>query len=271
MKDLVPIGRFSKVSRLTIPALRLYDELGLLRPAMVDPATGYRYYSLAQAADAERIRRLRAVEMPLDEILALRAERDPMLVRARLEAHRTVLLDRAAAATAALTALDRLIETGGHEMDHDVKVRETADQPMVSVRGHTPLQEMPGFFSRAVGAEFALLGRLGLRPAGPPFAIYHDPEFREEDIDIEVGIPVAEPVDGTAEVAGGTLPGGTVAFTLHCGPYDEIGAAYRAVFTWIAEHGHEMAGPPREVYLTDPGQVSDPAEYRTEVLWPIRS
>jgi DNA-binding transcriptional MerR regulator len=64
MKNLVPIGRFSRLCRLTIPALRHYDELGLLRPAAVDVDTGYRYYSLVQAGEAERIRLLRSIEMP---------------------------------------------------------------------------------------------------------------------------------------------------------------------------------------------------------------
>jgi DNA-binding transcriptional MerR regulator len=49
MKNLLPIGRFSQLTRLTIKALRLYDELGLLRPAYVDPDTAYRYYSLGPA------------------------------------------------------------------------------------------------------------------------------------------------------------------------------------------------------------------------------
>ncbi|MEX1271244.1 MAG: MerR family DNA-binding transcriptional regulator, partial [Acidimicrobiia bacterium] len=53
MDDLVPIGRFSRMSRLSIKALRLYDEQGLLRPARVDPSSGYRYYRLAQAKRAE--------------------------------------------------------------------------------------------------------------------------------------------------------------------------------------------------------------------------
>ncbi len=270
MKNLVPIGRFSRICRLTIPALRLYDELGLLRPAAVDRDTGYRYYSLAQATDAERIRRLRAVDMPLDEIRSLLVERDRDVLRARLQAQRHVLEVRAAATAAALAALDRLIATEEDEMDYEVRVRDVAEQPMISIRGHTPLAGMSAFLGAAFGEEFGLLGRTGVRPAGPPFAIYHDPEFREEDVDLEVGVPVAEPVTGEGRVAFGMLPGGTVACTLHTGPYEEIGGAYRALAAWVQEHGHELAGPPRESYLVGMDQVKDPAELRTEVIWPIR-
>jgi DNA-binding transcriptional MerR regulator len=69
--ELLSIGRFSRLSGLTVKALRHYDELGLLRPARVDHASGYRFYSLAQARDAEAIRRLRSLGMPLDEMASL--------------------------------------------------------------------------------------------------------------------------------------------------------------------------------------------------------
>ena len=54
MDDLLPIGRFC-ATRLSVKALRHYDELGLLRPAFVDPSSGYRYYRPAQANQAEAI------------------------------------------------------------------------------------------------------------------------------------------------------------------------------------------------------------------------
>ena len=66
--ELLSIGRFAQLVGLTAKALRHYDELGLLRPAHVDDFTGYRWYSLEQARDAVAIRRLRAFELPLDEI-----------------------------------------------------------------------------------------------------------------------------------------------------------------------------------------------------------
>ena len=155
-------------------------------------------------------------------------------------------------------------------MEYEIKTRETVTQPIVSVRGHTPMSDMPGFFGRAYGEIYGLIGSLGVRPVGGPISIYHDPEFREDDIDVEVAVPVSEPVEGTGRVVGGTLAGGTVAFTLHVGPFDEVGNAYTALADWAQTHGHEMAGPPRECYLTDPATTPNPAEYRTEIIWPIK-
>ena len=83
MDDLLPIGRFSKATRLSVKALRHYDELGLLRPAWVDPSSGYRYYRPAQANQAEAIRILRSVELPLEEIGAVLADGDQVAERLR--------------------------------------------------------------------------------------------------------------------------------------------------------------------------------------------
>ncbi|MET8661031.1 MULTISPECIES: MerR family DNA-binding transcriptional regulator [Streptomyces] len=66
--ELVTIGEFARLSRLSAKALRRYDELGLLRPALVDPVNGYRYYDPAQAEGARLVAWLRRIGMPLSRI-----------------------------------------------------------------------------------------------------------------------------------------------------------------------------------------------------------
>lgn len=111
MKDLIPIGRFADESRLTVKALRYYDSLGLLKPAVVDPDSGYRYYSPTQLELAARIRLLRIVDMPLVEIRELLEERDLRRMRARLDLHRARIEERIAAQHESLSTLDRLRES----------------------------------------------------------------------------------------------------------------------------------------------------------------
>jgi effector-binding domain-containing protein len=60
-----------------------------------------------------------------------------------------------------------------------------------------------------------------------------------------------------------------MASTIHHSPYQEIAPAYHTITGWISEHGHEIAGPPREVYLNDP-QVVAPEELLTRVEFLIR-
>lgn len=105
MQDLLPIGRFSRLSRLTVKALRLYDKRGLLRPAVVDFKTGFRYYSRDQAHVAARIRAFRALEMPLDDIAALLSASDPAVAQACLARHRRRIEERIERYRQALTYL----------------------------------------------------------------------------------------------------------------------------------------------------------------------
>src|SRR4051794_41254755 len=79
--QLMPIGRFARLTGITVKALRHYDELGLLRPARVEPATGYRFYGPEQVGRAEAILTLRRLEVPLDDVATLLASDDPAVVR----------------------------------------------------------------------------------------------------------------------------------------------------------------------------------------------
>lgn len=110
----------------------------------------------------------------------------------------------------------------------------------------------------------------GLQMVGPPFVRYveQSPAF----VTVEAGVPLAavpegaEPADGLAY---GELPAGTAVATVHTGPYESLGEAHTALDRWMAAHDATPAGGPWEIYLTDPGEVPDPADWRTEVVWPI--
>lgn len=268
MRNLLPIGRFSEICRLSIPALRHYDELGLLPPAAVDPDTGYRYYSVSQAADADRIRALRFLEMPLPEIRAILAG-DPERTKALLETHRQRLVEQTERQRYAITLLESMM----HEetpMTFEVHVRETQQQLAASICGRAAWAELGSFVGAALAEVFGVAGAQGVRFAGPPYAIYHSADTAEDEVDLEVGLPVVEPIEPAGRVVPATIPSGLVAVTVHAGRYEEVGPAYRALGEWVQEHGHETAGPPREVYVVGPDQVQDPGALRTEIVWPIR-
>src|SRR4051794_40581603 len=105
----MPIGRFARMTGLSTKALRRYDEQGLLAPAQVDPATGYRLYALGQADRARAIRRLRALELPLAEVRALLDEHAPRRLHELLAAHRRRIAIRAADLRIVLQRLEPLL------------------------------------------------------------------------------------------------------------------------------------------------------------------
>ncbi|MEU6713170.1 MerR family transcriptional regulator [Nonomuraea sp. NPDC046802] len=93
--DLLSIGAFALVSGLSIHALRHYDELGLLRPAVVDPVTGYRRYRPEQVRQARLICALRRVDVPIDAVRVVVDDSDGESLRTVLRQHRERLVDRA--------------------------------------------------------------------------------------------------------------------------------------------------------------------------------
>jgi effector-binding domain-containing protein len=268
--DLLPIGRFSKATRLSVKALRNYDELGLLRPAFVDPSSGYRYYRPAQANQAEAIRVLRSVDMPLEEIAAVLAAGGGEAAAGHLRRHRERLEARLAEHRRMLGFLQRLLDKED-VMPYEVTVKKLPAQPVAATRTTTDLRHIATAISGGVHTLLDELGRRGIEPAGPLQVVYHADQVLDEESSapIEVCFPVAAPFEGAGEVYGTELAGGPAAVTVHRGPYAEIGPAYHTVSGWVADHGHELAGGPREVYLNVPGQVEE-ADLLTEVQWPIR-
>ena len=82
-------------------------------------------------------------------------------------------------------------------------------------------------------------------------------------------MPVATAASGEGDVVAGSLSGGPVAVAMHGGPYDQLTETYAALERWIESNGFRIGGAPWESYLTDPADLPDPAEWRTEVYWPL--
>lgn len=97
----------------------------------------------------------------------------------------------------------------------------------------------------------------------------HEVIDEETEGDIEICIPVAGDFEATAPVESKIVIGGSAATTIHHGAYEEVAPAYHAISSWMANEGWAPAGPPREIYLNDPTEVSV-ADQLTEVQWPIR-
>jgi DNA-binding transcriptional MerR regulator len=111
-ENLLGIGAFALLSGLTISALRHYDEIELLRPARVDISTRYRYYGPEQVHDAQLVRALRAIDLPLNEIKDVLERRDDASTRAYLVTHRHRLSARAEVLSDQLAVVDQLHREG---------------------------------------------------------------------------------------------------------------------------------------------------------------
>lgn len=117
MNELLTIGRFARLTGLSVGALRHYDDLDLLRPARIDPSSGHRLYRQEQLETARSIVRLRDLEVPLETIRELLGTDDPARQRAVLRDHRTRIEARTARLQRVLHVLGQLSTTEASPMN----------------------------------------------------------------------------------------------------------------------------------------------------------
>ncbi|MCP2328993.1 DNA-binding transcriptional MerR regulator [Hamadaea flava] len=261
VQDEMTIGRFARLCRLSVKQLRHYDEAGLLRPARVDPATGYRYYVPAQARDALTVALLREIDLPLAVITAVLATPEPDRGRL-LTAERDRLAERIDRDRARLALLDRL--ASGHP-DHEVVRTTEPARRFAVVRATADPGRIGAAYGECVGR---LLATLAGQPWTPPLWGLYPLDLPDGAAD-GMAVAAAAETDAITTLETVDLPAADVVSTVHHGPYAELPLAYHTLFAWIHERGLTPVGPARETYLVGPGEA-EPADLLTRVILEVR-
>ena len=264
------IGEFSKLTQVSIRMLRYYDETGLLRPARVDSRTGYRLYETRQIPRLNQIIYLRDSGFNVAEIAAaLEAEDEGLLaeqldrkfgeIGAEIEACRQKLRKLETARRALLN---------GSGIHFDISVKPVAECLALSLRRTIPDYYGEGLLWKEL-AGFA--GERGIALAGEPFSIYHDPDYREKQVDVELCAPVKQSVadkDGFTCRTVEAVP--VMAFTMVCGDFSNIAGAFQAFARWLQDNEvYRMAGLTRQIVHRGPWNEDDPDHYLTELQIPL--
>jgi DNA-binding transcriptional MerR regulator len=272
MATMLTIGDFSRMTHLSVKALRHYHDLGVLEPAAVDPFTGYRLYDTSQVGSAQVIRRLRDLGMPLDSIAAVLAAPDLEARNREIAAHLTRMerqLEQTQASVAALRAL-----LTGPAVRPAIELRTIAAVTALAVREMVDAADLNEWGSEAFDALTAALAATGLTAAGPYGGLFDGDFFELERSEVTAFVPVpAGAALGTADPAGGVrvvrIPAVEAAVAVHAGAFSEIDRTYAAVGEVVAERAIGTGGPIREYYLVSSADTDDVARHRTEVCWPV--
>ena len=153
------------------------------------------------------------------------------------------------------------------EMTYTIEKKVLPESNILFMRKRVQRSEISAALGELFGGTFGHAIKSGAALAGPPMCRYR--EVSAGGMTLEAGVAVAVPADGAGDVLAGTLPAGPVASTVHTGPYDTLTEAYAALEKWMAGNGVKPAGDAWEVYLTDPGEVPDQADWQTEINWPV--
>lgn len=274
---LLTIGAFSRASSLSVKKLRAYHDAEILIPAHVDPRSGYRSYHWSQLTDAAVIRRLRAVDLPLDQVREVVHASDPAVTHQVLETHLAAMQIRLEDVARAVDELQEAVELPA--MHTPVHVRSVAGTEALMVTGKVTEAEFSTFLDDAYTQLGAVVDQLGLTPTGPPGGLYPH-EIADEVEAVTAYLPIAGlsertelvangglPVDG--EVTAGDVPAATVAVAVHPGSYHTIGDTYRLLGTWVAQNATPTGSSVRESYVVSYDETDDPDRFRTEIQWPV--
>lgn len=242
-------GEFSRRSQLSIKALRLYDRLGLLRPAAVDGRNGYRAYDESQLFTARLIVLLRSLDMPLHEVarvVAAAGSEAAELIEAywasqerRFEAQRRIAATLRPGANASDPPSGQL----------PVHERYVPEQLVLTEQRHVYLGQLI-WTQEATGRLVACASRCG-GVAGQRFVIFHGLVSADSDGPVEVCVPVSHLPDDPAALAWRVEPAHHEAFIQVTRVQFEVPAilsVYDQLARWVSVAGRKQTGPPREVY-----------------------
>ncbi|MEU9800625.1 MerR family transcriptional regulator [Streptomyces sp. NPDC051000] len=272
------IGDFAKHGRVSVRMLRHYDALGLLRPARVDPTTGYRFYEAEQLARLNRVIALKDLGFSLEQVGAILNERwGADELRGMLRLRQTELESAMAAAAARLHQVEtrlRTIESEGTMPTDEIVVKSLPPVRLAELTG-VAASYAPQDIGPVIGPLYDDLCRrieaAGVAPTGPGLARYEAaPDGGPGSVLVHAGLPVAAAV--RAEDLGGAvriveLPGVERAATVvHRGAMDEVLPTAQALARWIDAHGHRSAGYARELNLDCP---EDREQWVTELQEPL--
>lgn len=265
---MLKISDFAEIAQIATSALRYYDENDIFKPAHVDAATGYRFYSVEQLVQLNRILALKDLGLDLTQIVeVLESELSDEAFHGMLRSRQAQLRQSIRAAEEQLARIDariRYVEQG-HTALPEVVMKVVKATLVACNRtdaaGFTPNVEYANRF-------IAMLQHNRVKPNGYTHFIYHKTDAAYE-------VELAVPIDGAnvnrlpEQAAVRELPEVSKMATAvyHGSPYNIVNA-YQALGSWIQNQGYTITGPSRKVCLHWHGQLDD---YLTEIQLPVEN
>jgi len=265
------IGLFSKMNRITTKTLRHYEKIGLLMPEKTDDFTGYRYYSSNQLPRLNKILTMKQMGLSLKDIKIMIDEPNGVEMYLKLkeeEIQKTIEEDKKRLIRVK-SYLNRL--KGEVSMKYNPLIKTLEGCIVASMRFIAPNYDSYFEVIPKMGDEMRKLGAVCAEPSYC-FNIYHDGEYKEKDIDLEVCEAVVDFCEDSEMIKFKKIKKVDEAlWVLHKGPYSLLSDAYTFAFEWIKDNNYEVVGLPREAYIDGIWNKDSEDDWLTEVQIPIVS
>lgn len=269
MKELFTIGQMSRLFATKISTLRYYDEIGLLKPAYIDPNSGYRYYSTPQFERLNTIKYLRDLDIPLEKIAGFFDSKDlfhllhlleeqQQLIRQQIQQLQRIdcklqsrLMQIADAAESTLEEIQQIVIPPREVafLRKDITLQDDLEYPIRELERMNQLE--PVMF----------LGKVGLFLSQQTLQQHQFGQFSG----IFVFIEQEDNYQGTTL----TLPGGHYLSIRFSGTHTDAAPYYRQLLTYVQKNNWQLNGDAVEITLIDAGITNDPYQYVTEIQLPV--
>lgn len=262
---MLKISEFSKLSHLTIKALRFYEKEGLLKPASIDEWSNYRFYETSQLETAAKIKSYRQLGLSIEEIKAVFSGAD---LKEVLKEKMKTLTKEKQGIEARLSIIKSILED--KEMKYQVTEKVIPEKIVYTAETVLKTYSDSMQWIPSVGQECLALNP-GLKCAEPPyeFCEYPDGEHKETDIRIRHSEAVVRFGVENEHIKFKTLPQAKVLSIYHKGHYDKIGEAYAFLMKYAEQNGYKAVGLPRECYIDGIWNKESEEDWLTEIQLPV--
>ena len=263
---MLKISEFSKLSHLTVKALRYYEKEGLLKPASVDEWSGYRFYETCQLEIAAKIKSYRQLELSIEEIKAIFCGSD---VKEILQEKFISLTKEKQTIESRLSIIQSILED--NEMKYQVTEKVIPEKIVYTAETVLKTYSDSMQWIPAVGQECLKLNP-GMKCAEPPyeFCEYPDGEYKETNIRIRHCEAVTAFGKENELIKFKTLPEAKVLSIYHKGSYDKIGEAYAFLMKYAEQNEYTAAGLARECYIDGIWNKESVEDWLTEIQLPVK-
>ena len=260
------IGEFSKITNISVKALRYYDEEEILLPSFRNDENGYRYYNEEDFKKAKLLVLLRELDFSISEIkdvlsicnsnedLSYIFDEKKEMIKTKIS-HQEELLKK-------LNLYTKYNLMEECHMNYEVEVKSMPQVMVASLRYKGKYSDVGNYIK-------TIYKTIKGKSSGTPFNLYHDSEYKE-NADIEVCVPIKKYID-TSIVDIKKLPAIKGISTIHYGEYHKLNNAYKALFDYAEQNNINCTGPARETYLKGPSMIfkGNQSKYVTEIIIPV--
>ncbi|PZD72199.1 Multidrug-efflux transporter 1 regulator [Acaryochloris thomasi RCC1774] len=273
------IGEFSKIAQVPASLLRYYDDIGLFKPMECDRNTSYRYYSVQQLTELNRILALKDLGLSLEQIKRLTEEEvSPDEIRGMLSLKKVQIEQTLQTEAARLRAVEsrlQQIERQGQFQDDDVVLKSLPATPFLSLRRTYP--DLAQTFAAISDVGQAVNKQVDAKSIGHFAAVIYGELYEEANWDLEFGFLLTQALDISVPLANGSsmdvreLPPVEMAVTaVRFGGPEKGHLSYSAIGTWAENHQYKLIGPGREVFIVPP-KPGHESEMVVEIQFPVEA